>query len=68
MQEHKFFQIDATNYSPNEEDPPLEEPEATEEDNQQDMVSDEPMISLHALIGISSPQTLKIRVFLNIGQ
>ena len=32
--EHKFFQIDAIDYSPTEEDPPLEEPEATEEDNQ----------------------------------
>lgn len=62
--EHNFFQIDATDYSSTEEDPPLEEPEATKEDNQQDMASDEPMISLHALAGISSPQTLKIRGFL----
>eukprot|EP00253_Pinus_taeda_P027959 PITA_27959 len=47
-----------------EEDPPLEEPEAVEEDNQKDNVPDEPVISLHALAGISSPQTLKIRGFI----
>eukprot|EP00253_Pinus_taeda_P026265 PITA_26265 len=58
--EPKFFQIDATDYGSSEEDPPLEEPEAVEEDNQKDNVPDEPVISLHALAGISSPQTLKI--------
>eukprot|EP00253_Pinus_taeda_P012205 PITA_12205 len=47
-----------------EEDPPLEEPEAVEEDNEKDNVPDEPVISLHALAGISSPQTLKIRGFI----
>jgi len=62
--EPKFFQIDATDYSSTEEDPPLEEHEALEEDHQKDNVSDEPVISLHALAGISSPQTLKIRGFL----
>eukprot|EP00253_Pinus_taeda_P028551 PITA_28551 len=60
----KFFRIDATDYSSSEEDPPLEEPEAVEEDNQKDNVPDEPVISLHALVGISSPQTLKIRGFI----
>eukprot|EP00253_Pinus_taeda_P025585 PITA_25585 len=62
--EPNFFQIDATDYSSSEEDPPLEEPEAVEEDNQKDNVPDEPVISLHALAGISSPQTLKIRGFI----
>eukprot|EP00253_Pinus_taeda_P030509 PITA_30509 len=62
--EPKSFQIDATDYSSSEEDPPLEEPEAVEEDNQKDNVPDEPVISLHALAGISSPQTLKIRGFI----
>eukprot|EP00253_Pinus_taeda_P036727 PITA_36727 len=62
--EPKFFQIDATDYSSTEEDPPLEEQEAIEEDNQKEIVSDDPIISLHALAGISSPQTLKIRGFL----
>ena len=62
--EPKFFQIDATDYSSTEEDPPLEEHEAPEEDDQKENVSDEPVISLHALAGISSPQTLKIRGFL----
>ena len=58
--EPKFSQIDAIDYSSTEEDPPLEEHEPLEEDNQKDNVSDEPVISLHALAGISSPQTLKI--------
>eukprot|EP00253_Pinus_taeda_P019183 PITA_19183 len=62
--EPKFFQIDPTDYSSTEEDPPLEEHEPLEEDNRQDIVSDEPVISLHALAGISSPQTLKIRGFI----
>eukprot|EP00253_Pinus_taeda_P004829 PITA_04829 len=62
--EPKFFQIDATDYNSTEEDPPLEEHEPLEDDNQQDNVSDEPVISLHALVGISSPQTLKIRGFI----
>eukprot|EP00253_Pinus_taeda_P035434 PITA_35434 len=61
QKEPKFFQIDAIDYSSTEEYPPLEEHEPLEEDNQQDNVSDEPVISLHALAGISSPQTLKIR-------
>eukprot|EP00253_Pinus_taeda_P027778 PITA_27778 len=56
-----FFQIDATHYNSSEEDLPLEEHEAVEEDNQKDNVPDEPIISLHALAGISSAQTLKIR-------
>eukprot|EP00253_Pinus_taeda_P036679 PITA_36679 len=59
--EPKFFQIDATGYSSSEEDTPLEKPKAVEEDNQKDNVPDELVISLHALAGISSPQTLKIR-------
>eukprot|EP00253_Pinus_taeda_P032665 PITA_32665 len=62
--EPKFFQIDATDYNSTEEDPPLEEQEAIEEDNQKEIVSDDPVISLNALAGISSPQTLKIRGFL----
>eukprot|EP00253_Pinus_taeda_P013939 PITA_13939 len=62
--EPKFFQIDATDYSSTEEDPPLEEQEAIEEDNQKEIVSDDPVILLNALAGISSPQTLKIRGFL----
>eukprot|EP00253_Pinus_taeda_P013335 PITA_13335 len=62
--EPKFFQIDATDNSSIEEDPPLEEQEAIEEDNQKEIVSDDPVISLNALAGISSPQTLKIRGFL----
>eukprot|EP00253_Pinus_taeda_P004919 PITA_04919 len=62
--EPKFFQIDATDYNSTEEDPPLEEHEPLEDDNQQENVSDGPVISLHALAGISSPQTLKIRGFI----
>ena len=64
MQGAEIFEIDPTDYSSTEEDPPLEEHEALEEDNQKDNVSDEPVILLHALAGISSPQTLKIRGFL----
>eukprot|EP00253_Pinus_taeda_P024423 PITA_24423 len=64
LKEPKIFQIDSTDYSSSEEDPPLEEPEAVEEDNQKDNVPDEPVISLYALAGISSPQTLKIRGFI----
>lgn len=60
--EPKFFQIDATDYSSTEEDPPQHG--ALEEDNPKENVSDEPVISLHALAGISSPQTLKIKGFL----
>ena len=56
--EPKFFQIDATDYISSEEDPPLEEHELLEEDNQKDNFSDEPVISLHALAGISLLQTL----------
>lgn len=55
-----FFQIDATDYSSTEEDLPMEEQEALEEDNQKENVSDELVILLHALARISSPQTLKI--------
>eukprot|EP00253_Pinus_taeda_P019071 PITA_19071 len=62
--EPKFFQIDATDYNSTEEDPPLEEHEPLEDDNQQDNVSDKPVISLHALARISSPQMLKIRGFI----
>eukprot|EP00253_Pinus_taeda_P017311 PITA_17311 len=62
--EPKFFQIDATDYISSEEAPPLEEHEEEEEDNQKDNVLDKPVISLHALVGISSPQTLKIRGFI----
>eukprot|EP00253_Pinus_taeda_P036412 PITA_36412 len=62
--EPKFFQIDATDHSPLEEALPLEEPEEEEEDNQQNNVPEEPIILLHALAGISSPQTLKIRGFI----
>eukprot|EP00253_Pinus_taeda_P012385 PITA_12385 len=64
QKEPKFFQIDAIDYSSSEEDPPLEEPEAVEEDNHKENVPDEPVISLHALAGISSPQTLKFRGFI----
>eukprot|EP00253_Pinus_taeda_P033501 PITA_33501 len=59
--EPKFFQIDATHHNSSEEAPPIEEPKGEEEDNQKDNVPEEPVISLHALAGISSPQTLKIR-------
>eukprot|EP00253_Pinus_taeda_P031725 PITA_31725 len=62
--EPKFFQIDAIDYSSSKEDPLLEEPEVVEEDKQKDNVPDEPVISLHAVTGISSPQTLKIRGFI----
>lgn len=66
--EPKFFQIDATDHSSSEEAPPFEEPEEEDEDNQLDnallATPDEPVISLHALAGISSPQTLKIRGFI----
>eukprot|EP00253_Pinus_taeda_P012319 PITA_12319 len=47
-----------------EEAPPLKELEEEEEDNQHDNVPEEPVISLHALVGISSPKTLKIRGFI----
>eukprot|EP00253_Pinus_taeda_P036391 PITA_36391 len=60
----KFFQIDATDHSSSEETPPLEEPEEEDEDSQPENVPKEPVISLHALAGISSPQTLKIRGFI----
>eukprot|EP00253_Pinus_taeda_P016779 PITA_16779 len=62
--EPKFFQIDATDHNSLEEAPPLKEPEEEEEDNQQNNVPEEPVISLHALARISSPQTLKIRGFI----
>lgn len=68
MQEPKFFQIDATNHSPSEEPPPFEGPEEDDEDNQLDndllAMLEELVILLHALAGISSPQTLKIRGFI----
>jgi len=47
-----------------EEAPSFEELEEEEEDNQKDNIPEEPVISLHALAGISSPQTLKIRGFI----
>eukprot|EP00253_Pinus_taeda_P027555 PITA_27555 len=51
-----------------EEAPPFERPEEEDEDNQPDnelpATPEEPVISLHALAGISSPQTLKIRGFI----
>eukprot|EP00253_Pinus_taeda_P019139 PITA_19139 len=59
--EPKFFQIDATDHSSSEEAPPLEEPKEEEEDNHQGNVPEELVILLHALVGISSPQILKIR-------
>eukprot|EP00253_Pinus_taeda_P006430 PITA_06430 len=62
--EPKFFQIDATDHSSSLEAPPLEELEEEEEDNQKNHVPEEPVTSLHALAGISSPQTLKIRGFI----
>ena len=58
--EPKLFQIDATNHSSSEEAPPLEEPKEEEEDN----VPKELVISFHALVAISSPQTLKIKGFI----
>ena len=66
FKEPKFFQIDAIDHSSLEEAPPLEEPEEEEEDNQQDNVPKEPAISLHALAGISSPETHKIRGFIKL--
>eukprot|EP00253_Pinus_taeda_P012482 PITA_12482 len=62
--EPKFFQIDAIDHSSLEEAPALEEPEEEEEDNPQDNVPEEKLISLHALAGIFSPQTIKIRGFI----
>lgn len=66
--EPKFFQIDATDHSSSEEAPPFEGPKEEDEDNQPDnelpITPEEPVISLHALAGISSPQTLKIRGFI----
>jgi len=62
--EPKFFQIDSTDHSSSEQAPPLEEPKEEEEDNEQDNVPEELVISLHALAGVSSPQTLKIRGFI----
>ena len=66
--EPKFFQIDAIDHSSSEEAPPLEEPEEEYEDNQPDnellATLEEPVILLHALAGISSPQNLKIRGFI----
>eukprot|EP00253_Pinus_taeda_P002246 PITA_02246 len=66
--EPKFFQIDATNQSSLKEAPPFEEPEEEDEENQWDnalpTTPNEPVISLHFLAGISSPQTLKIRGFI----
>jgi len=62
--EPKFFQIDAIDHSSLEEAPPLEEPEEEDKDNHLDNVPEELVILLHALIGISSPQTLKIKGFI----
>ena len=66
--EPKFFQIDATDHSSSEEAPPFEGLEEEDKDNQPDneppATPEEPVISLPALAGISSPQTLKIRGFI----
>eukprot|EP00253_Pinus_taeda_P006137 PITA_06137 len=66
--EPKFFQIDATDLSSSEEAPPIEEPEEEDEDHQPNnalpTTPDEPVILIHALAGISSAQTLKIRGFI----
>eukprot|EP00253_Pinus_taeda_P031893 PITA_31893 len=66
-EEPKFFQIDATDHNSSKEAPPFEGPEEEDEDNQLDneilATPEEPVISLHALAGISSPQTLKIKGF-----
>eukprot|EP00253_Pinus_taeda_P034242 PITA_34242 len=58
--EPKCVQIDVTHYNSSEED----QHEGLEEDNQKDNVPHELVISLHALAGISSAQTLKIRGFI----
>lgn len=66
--EPKFFQIDATDHNSSEEASPFEGPEEEDEDNQPDnelpATPEEPIISLHALEGSSSPQTLKFRGFI----
>lgn len=66
--EPKFFQIDVTDLSSSEEAPPLkgleDEVEETQQENEVPATPKEPVISLHALAGISSPQTLKIRGFI----
>jgi len=66
--EPKFFQIDATDQSSSEEAPPFEGPEEEDEDNQPDnelpATPKELVIARHPLVGISSPQTLKIRGFI----
>jgi len=64
QKEPKFFQIDATDHNSLKEAPPLDELEEEDEDNQSDNVPEEPVISLHALARISSPQTLKIKGFI----
>ena len=66
--EPKFFQIDAIDHSSLEEAPPLKEPEEEDEDNQQDnelpATPEELVLSLNALAGISSHQSLKIKGFI----
>ena len=66
--EPKLFQIDTTDHSSSEEAPPFEGPEEEDEDNQLDnelpTTLEELVISLHALVGISSPKTLKIKGFI----
>eukprot|EP00253_Pinus_taeda_P017410 PITA_17410 len=66
--EPKFFQIDATNHSSSKEAPPFKGQKGEDEDNHPEnellATPKEPVISLHALAGISSPQTLKIRSFI----
>jgi hypothetical protein len=70
--EQKFFQIDATVSSPYEDIPSDEAPDpevAQPSDHAEDPVvnpveSAEPVISLHALSGISAPQTLKIKGYI----
>jgi len=66
--EPKLFQIDAIDHSSFEEAPPFEGPEEEDEENQPEnelpTTPEELVILLHALAGISSPKTLKIRGFI----
>eukprot|EP00253_Pinus_taeda_P027550 PITA_27550 len=68
QKEPKFFQIDVIDNNLSEEAPPLEgledEVEETQQDNELPATLEEPVISLHALVGIFAPQTLKRRCFL----
>lgn len=68
--EPKLFQIDATNNNSVDEAPSLEVHKEevgetqTDPDNDLTATTDEPIISLHALAGISLPQILKFRSFI----